>query len=208
LLRAGDDYRQHERAAIVNESRELPGFWAFFWSIYVAGAFGSIAVGVVGGASGGGSSLASLAIPLLVGTVIGAFIFQWVLMQFSERSIGVTDAAVLVFVGMLTTLAFRVVVGITMLRSARPSQAGLLTTGLLVSWGAWVVGALASYQVFRLLFAPARPPTNQGLPAPRPVQRSRSRPGAATPTLLLWASVLMLLGALVFFVLAARHAFA
>jgi hypothetical protein len=40
------------------------------------------------------------------------------------------------------------------------------------------------------------------------VQRGRSKPRAATPTLLLWASVLMLLGALVFFVLAARHAFA
>jgi hypothetical protein len=203
----------------MNETAERPGFWAVYWSVFVAGLISSTAVGALGVATRGGSSLAAVVIPLVVSTVIGAYIFRWVLLQYSGWSIDIVNAAILVFVGSAAMFAFRTLVGISTFRAARivqPSAAGWMTAGLLYSWGGWVVGALASYQLFRLLAGPARVPSDQLARAPsgRMVSgrfaQDRSRRGSqlATANLVLWASVLMLLAAAVFFVLAARHAFA
>lgn len=200
---------------------EAPRFGAFWVSMFVAGAFssagasvfrsavfssGAVNAGFGGGTHVGRSNVVLYVLPLLISTVIGAYVFPWVLMQVSGRSISYLDAAVLIFVGALASLAFRFAFGLWMLHSYRPAQSSAGALGgvtLFYLLASWLAGPVVSYQVFRFIVAPARASSGPDVPRRAVVERRQFR---ANSTVLLWIAGVMLLGAAVFFVLAARSA--
>jgi hypothetical protein len=163
---AGSSYDEFMQ---VEPDRHIP-IWPVVASLFVTGLVASgsssLLIGMVapleqlGGGTSRVATLGFYVVPMVVSVLVGALLLPVILRELADVLISGAAAALVMLADVLVTFAVRYAIAEAVLdgsnRFARPTPAGFLTAGLVLTWGASLVGTVVAVQLIRGLAVSGR----------------------------------------------------